>query len=487
MTAGAPRGGPPRGLPPRGGPPRGGAPRRITATPARVAAAAILADLRGGALLDGAVERRAAALDPRDRRWLQELVWGTLRRRAWLDALLADRVRGGLLRLDEEVVDLLRLGAYQLVGMTSVPPYAAIGETVELAKARAGHGAGALVNAVLRRVDRERGPDGAPPVALPDDPLERLALEQSHPVWLVARWAERWGHEATAALLRANNAEAPVVARAYGVGEAELEDALHAAGVATESPPAGAAWPAGSVRLARGSAVGAILGRDASAAAGALGRHFHVQDPASTFVTLYAAFPPGARVADVCAAPGGKALELARTAGAVYAGDRSAARLARVRANVERLGVPNVYPYAGDVLDAPLAPVDAVLVDAPCSGTGTFRRHPDARWRLKPSDVAVTGAAQREILAAAAALVRPGGLLVYSTCSIETDENDDVVDDFLARQGAAAGGAWVLEPPPAGAVPEAVLDGGRLRVLPQRHGVDGSFAARLRRAGGDAS
>lgn len=458
--------------------------RGITITPARAAAAAILADLRGGALLDGAFERRAGGLDARDRRWLQELVWGTLRRRAWLDAILADRVRGGLLRLDADVVDLLRLGAYQLLAMTSVPAYAAIGETVELAKTRAGHGAGALANAVLRRVDRERGPDGAPAVSLPNDPLERLALEQSHPLWLVTRWAERWGLETTGALLRANNGEAPVVARPYGVSAAALVEELHAAGVATEAPPAGAAWPADSVRLARGSALGGLIGREADVggpAVGtrAVGTHFHVQDPASTFVTRYTAFPAGARVADVCAAPGGKALELARSAGAVYAGDRSPARLARVRANIARLGARNVFPYAGDVLDAPLCPVDAVLVDAPCTGTGTFRRHPDARWRLKPSDVAVMSAAQHELLRAAAALVRPGGLLVYSTCSIETEENDGVVDRFLAEGGSE----WVLDPPPPGTVPDAVLDGGRLRVLPQHHGVDGAFAARMRRAG----
>ncbi|GJG88002.1 ribosomal RNA small subunit methyltransferase B [Gemmatimonadetes bacterium T265] len=458
----------------------GARPARATAvTPARAGAAAVLADLRDGVLLDAAFERRAAALDARDRRWAHELVWGTLRRRAWLDALLAERVRGGLLRLDPDVVDLLRLGAYQLLAMASVPAYAAIGETVELAKTRAGHGAGALANAVLRRVDRERGPDGVPPVALPDDPLERLALAESHPLWLVTRWAERWGLDATATLLRANNAEAPVVARPYGVSAAALVDALEAFGVVTEPPPDGAAWPADSVRLARGTAVGALLGRDAAAEGRAVGRRMHVQDPASTFVTLYAAFPPGAHAADVCAAPGGKALELARSAAAVYAGDRSPARLARVRANVARLDVPNVFPYAGDVLDAPLRAVDAVLVDAPCTGTGTFRRHPDARWRLKPSDVAVTSAAQHAILRAAAALVRPGGLLVYSTCSIEGEENDDVVDRFLA----AGAGEWTLDPPPAGTVPDAVLDRGRLRVLPQQHGVDGAFAARMRRAG----
>jgi 16S rRNA (cytosine967-C5)-methyltransferase len=179
----------------------------------------------------------------------------------------------------------------------------------------------------------------------------------------------------------------------------------------------------------------------------------------------------------VCAAPGGKALELSRTAAAVYASDRSFARLQRVLANVRRLDVRNVHPLVGDAREPAVAEVDAVLLDAPCTGTGTFRRHPDSRWRLKPSDMAVLPALQRQILRAAAAIVKPGGLLVYSTCSLEPEENDEPVDLFLREHPE-----FVLEPPPTGTVPDPVLDAGRLRVLPQRHGVDGAFAARLRRA-----
>jgi 16S rRNA (cytosine967-C5)-methyltransferase len=192
---------------------------------------------------------------------------------------------------------------------------------------------------------------------------------------------------------------------------------------------------------------------------------------------VYAAFASGSTVADLCAAPGGKALEVARTAGVVLAGDRARSRIGRVAANVRRLGAANVHPFVGDATAPAVGAVDGVLLDAPCTGTGTFRRHPDARWRLKPSDVAVMAAVQRELLRTAATAVRPGGLLVYSTCSLEPEENDGPVDAFLAAHPE-----WTLEPPPAGTVPEAALDGGRLRVLPQRHGVDGAFAARLRRA-----
>ena len=435
----------------------------------------MLADLRAGHLLDPAFERRAAGLDARDRRWLQELVYGLLRRRAWTDTVLEGRVRGGLGRLDVDLVDLLRLGVQQLVAMGSVPAYAAINQTVELAKRRHGPGAGSLANAVLRRVDRDRAEGGVaaltPPA--PADPVDRLALAYSHPHWLVARWMERWGADEAERLLAANNVEAPTVARPYGVTPDGLAAALGADGVAVEPAPAGAVWPPGSVSIGRGAAL-----TELDAFRRGL---FHVQDPASTWVTVYAAFGAGATVADLCAAPGGKGLELARTAGRVLAGDRAVSRLARVAANVRRLGAANVLPFAGDATEPPLAAgsADGVLIDVPCTGTGTYRRHPDARWRLQPSDLAVLPVQQLGILDAAARCVRPGGLLVYSTCSIEPEENDEPVDAFLAARPDFA-----VEPPPAGLVPDELLDGGRLRVLPQRHGTDGAFAARLRRRTG---
>jgi 16S rRNA (cytosine967-C5)-methyltransferase len=433
-----------------------------TITPSRITAAETLADVRGGALLDHAFDKRAAQLDPRDRRWTQELLWGMLRKRGWIDAILASRANGGLTKLDAEIVDLLRLGVYQLLEMGSVPPYAAIGQTVELAKRRHGLGASKLVNAVLRRVDRERD---ALLTETPTDPIDALALEASHPRWLVARWVARWGADETRALLAANNTEAPMIVRPWGVVREQLEAMLEADGVSVGDAP----LLADSIQLGAGTALRGL-------AAFREGRCF-VQDPAATLVVRYAAIPAGARVADLCAAPGGKAVEFARTAGEVIAADSSEARLTRVEETVERLGLETVTPIVLDAREAAsLAPCDVVLVDAPCTGTGTFRRHPDARWRLKPSDLAVMAATQRAILRAAAEAVAPGGLLIYSTCSLEPEENDAQVESFLADHPD-----WTLEPPPAGTVPASVLDAGRLRVLPQRHGTDGSFAARLRR------
>ena len=432
-------------------------------TEARVAAATICADMRGGDLLDPAFDRRTIGLDARDRRWTRELVYGMLRHRSRLDALLAARVNGGLARLDADLADLLRLGAQQLLAMGSVPAYAAIAQTVELAKRRHGIGASKLANAVLRRLDRERE---ALTFATPADPIDALALEHSHPRWLVARWVARWGAEDTARLLVANNLEAPIIVRPWHVVREQLEATLEAAGVHVTDAP----LVADSMTISAPPVGLTELGAYKQGL-------FHVQDPASTLVTKYACFASGAIVADLCAAPGGKTLELSRTAGLVISSDASASRLARVAQNVARLEAQNVELLVADARLPALDDVDGVLIDVPCTGTGTFRRHPDARWRLKMSDLAELGALQRAIIRAAATVVRPGGLLVYSTCSLEPEENDEQIESFLSEHPD-----WSLEPPPDGAVPDAVLDAGRLRVLPQRHGADGAFAARLRRA-----
>ena len=430
-------------------------------TASRAVAAEICTDLRRGEFLDQSFERRVAPLDARDRRWTRELVYGMLRHRGWIDSILSDRVRGGLVRLDPDVIDLLRLGVYQLTNMGSVPAYAAIAQTVELAKRRHGLGASKLVNAVLRRTDRERDELN---VAVSSDAVEALALKYSHPRWLVARWIERWGEQDTERLLTVNNGEAPVVIRPFGIVREQLEAMLEEVGVHVAEAP----YVRESIAIS-----GGITFTELGAFKKGL---FFVQDPAATLVTEYAAVPTGATVADLCAAPGGKALELSKTAAAVVTGDKSFGRLQRLLANQRRLETTTLYPFVGDARNPAIAPVDVVLVDVPCTGTGTFRRHPDGRWRLKVSDLAVMAALQKLIVRAASKVVKPGGLLIYSTCSLEPEENDEQVDSFLSENLN-----WILEPPPEGSVAPELLDGGRLRVLPQRHGTDGAFAARLRR------
>lgn len=431
-------------------------------TTPRIVAAGICADIRAGEMLDSSFERRTVDLDARDRRWLRELVYGMLRQRGAIDAILDQRVRNGLARVDPDLVDLMRLGVYQLLHMGSVPSYAAIAQTVELAKARHGIGASKLVNAVLRRIDRERSDLGVRP---PADPVEALAVRFSHPRWIVARWLERYGDEETHILLMKNNADAPVVIRPYGIVREQLEATLESSGVHVEDglPARDSLQITSSTSLTELGAFRQGL--------------FFVQDPASTLVTQYASIPQDAVVADLCAAPGGKALELSRVAKLVIAADKSPQRLGRLLDNRDRLEADNVLVMAADARAPAVREMDAVLIDVPCTGTGTFRRHPDARWRLRISDLSVMAALQSSILRAAATVVRPGGLLIYSTCSLEPEENDRQVEDFLSRNEG-----WKLEPPPAGVVPPDTLDGGFLRVLPQVHGSDGAFAARLRRS-----
>lgn len=440
-------------------------------TESRIAAAEILAALRGGTLLDAAFERVTTLLDPRDRRWVQELVYGLLRSRGWIDAILAPRITGGLARLDADLGDLLRLGTYQLLSMGSVPAYAAIAQTVELAKRRHGIGASKLVNAVLRRIDRERD---LPSVATPDgtaaaldrnhDLTERLAIRTSHPRWLLERWIAAWGKEATERLTAHNNSEAPIIVRPFGITRDELQEMLHERSVETIPTP----LFVDGLQLPPGVALTQL---------GAFQRgQLFVQDAGSALVVQYASIPRGDVVADLCAAPGGKTLALLQAGMRVIATDRSANRLQRLHANLERMHATDVDVREMDATAPTLEPVDAILIDVPCTGTGTFRRHPDARWRLRVSDIALLPVLQRDILAAASSCVKPGGLLIYSTCSLEREENDAVVNEFLAEDDA-----FVLEAPEAGVVPETVLDRGMLRVLPQTHGVDGAFAARLRR------
>ena len=446
-------------------------PRGALITESRIAAAEILAALRGGTLLDAAFERVTTALDPRDRRWVQELVYGLLRSRGWIDSILAPRITGGLARLDADLGDLLRLGAYQLLSMGSVPAYAAIAQTVELAKRRHGIGASKLVNAVLRRIDRERE---MPAVASPEgaaaaldrnhDATERMAVRTSHPRWLLERWFAAFGKDATARLAAHNNADAPIIVRPFGITRDELRALLLERDVQTITTP----LLDDGLQLPPGVALTQL---------GAFQRgQLWVQDAGSALVVQYAHIPRGDVAADLCAAPGGKTLALLQAGARVIASDRSAPRLQRLHANLERMHVTDVDVREMDATALTLEPVDAILVDVPCTGTGTFRRHPDARWRLRVSDIALLPVLQRDILAAASSRVKPGGLLIYSTCSLEREENDAVVNEFLADDDS-----FVLEPPPPGVVPDAVLDHGMLRVLPQDHSVDGAFAARLRR------
>lgn len=440
---------------------RGAAVRISAPTASRRAALEVLRRVRTGDLADPALDAAIRSLSERDRQWTHELVYGTLRLRGRLDHVLAGRVRGGLKRLEPDVLDVLRLGLYQLLEMNSVPAYAAISQSVELARvARAPRAAG-LVSGVLHAISR-----AVTDLNFPDperQPLDYLATWGSHPRWLLERWIARWGLESVRRLVAANNQRPELFIHPLGLASEAAADRFRDAGVDTSD-----------VQIAPGALqiLPPATARDALAAVPAV-----VQDPAAQLVTRYAQVPEGAQVLDLCAAPGGKTLALAQTAAYVAAADLSAGRLRRVRENVRRLGADaRVGIVAADARSAPFASADLVLLDVPCTGTGTLRRHPDARWRITPDDLVALAALQAEILAAAARHVRIGGWLVYATCALEPEENEVQMERFLAAH-PEFGPDPVFE-----SVDDSLLsEVGWLHVLPQDTGTDGAFAARLRR------
>lgn len=435
---------------------------RESVTATRVAALQTLRAVRAGDLADRALDRHGARLNPRDRAWTQELVYGTLRLRGRIDHMLGQLVRNGTASLEPDVLEVLRLGAYQLLEMGGVPAYAAVSQSVELVReAGAGRAAG-LVNGVLQSLQRRGAAlDFPDPEA---DPVGDLATRGSHPRWLVERWVERFGLEAARGIVEADNLRPELYVTPIGVAPDEAMARLAAAGVEAER----SSVAAHSLRIAGDSSARAAL--DAVPAA--------VQDPAAALVVRYAAIGEAATVLDVCAAPGGKAVGLAGGGALVIAADLSPGRLRRLRENVERLGlVDRVRLVVADARFPPFRPADAVLLDAPCTGTGTLRRHPDGRWRMTPDDLAALVRLQAELLESAAALVAPGGLLVYSTCSLEPEENEGRVAAFLADHPE-----FELEPEPGAVDARLLSPEGYLYVLPHRDGVDGAFAARIRRA-----
>ena len=440
-------------------------------TPSRTAALAALRSVRRGVLAGPALDHAAGRLDPRDRAWTQELVFGTLRMRGRLDHRLAACSSRPLDRIDPDILDVLRLGGYQLTEMGGVPPYAAVSQSVELARSAGGGRAAGFVNGVLQSL--RRAGDASTFPAFDDDPAGHLSTWGSHPRWLVERWLARLGPEDAGRLVEVNNRTPPLYLRVLGDVDAGRA-ALDAAGVTLEEVP-------GAPRSFRLVAGGLAEALDVAPVI--------VQDPAAGWVADFVHPPPGARIVDIAAAPGGKAMALAfgesaRRPGVVVSPDLSDVRLSRLKANIARLGraspaglggVP-VAALVADGLAPPFRAADVVLLDAPCTGSGTLRRHPDGRCRLGPGDVRTLALLQERLLQAASTLVRGGGLLVYATCSLEREENEDRVASFLEKHPD-----FELDPP-AG-VPASMLDHGMLRLLPHVHGWDGAFAARLRRTG----
>jgi 16S rRNA (cytosine967-C5)-methyltransferase len=422
----------------------------------------------GDVLLHHAQEE--AGLDDRDRRLLTELVYGTLRWRGRLDAELKTLTRRPLEKTDPFLLNLLRLSLYQLRFLDKIPAYAIINEAVALAKARERARAGGFVNAVLRSALRDKWE-----LPAPDPKPASLAAYWSHPVWLVKKWLETFGAEETTALLKASNQPAPLILRANalkGTSE-ELINLFRRHGI--EAAPA--LWSPQGIILQSPSLVSQLPGFDSGL--------FQVQSEASQLVAFLLGPQPGECVLDACAAPGGKTTHIAELMGdigEVTATDISTTGLKKITANAGRLGLRSIKTLAAD-LNKPFQRTarelhDRVLVDAPCSGLGTLRLHPEIKWQRSEKDIARLAQLQRRFLTRAASLLRPGGTLVYSTCTLTREENESVIEYFLANHQE-----FVLDEA-AEYLPEQAKSMARGRyflALPHRHNTDGFFAARLRK------
>jgi 16S rRNA (cytosine967-C5)-methyltransferase len=411
------------------------------------------------------------SLSSEDRALAHELFYGVLRHRSALDWRLAacSTRRWGQVALPVQTV--LRLGAYQLLFLDRVPPHAAVHEAVALAKVMAGEADVGFTNAVLRALERRKGELIVPDLL--DHPIDHLTAEYSHPVWLVRRWLKRFGLQRTLAMCRANNAIPPITLRVnpLRVTRERLIEVLAKEGAIAE--PCRVSPQALTLKT----------GLPAAPRAFAQG-WYYVQDEAAQLVGLATAPRPGERILDACAAPGGKSIHMAELTGdrgEIVAVDTSPERLVLVEENRRRMGIKSIRPVAADLSNpteaARLGRFDRILVDAPCTGLGVLRRHPEAKWHKTEALIVRLAAKQRAILDAVSPLLKPGGVLVYSTCSTEREENEERVEAFLR---AHAG--WTVENlqgvlPPAAA--PLITPQGYLSTLGNAFDMDHFFAARL--------
>lgn len=416
-------------------------------------------------------ELSAGRLNGPDRGLFAELVFGTLRRQGTLDHVLTGLLTQPLARLEAQALILLRLGLYQLMYLDRIPESAAVNESVNLAKQTLPRVSG-LVNAVLRNYLRHKDTVTFPdPVAAP---AASIAARHSHPAWLVKLWFSQIGETETELLAEASSRQPPLTLRANTLltSRDSLLDKFAANGI-TAVP---CRFSPHGVQVEGRHTIAGLPGFREGL--------FVVQDEASQLAGILLAPQPGERVLDTCAAPGGKATHLAQlmeNRGELLAMDVSKAKLQMIQDTAQRLGLTVIHTRAADLLQSGVLPADAfdrVLLDAPCSGLGVIRRNPEAKWRLMPEDVTRLAAIQGVLLKNALRMLRPGGVLLYSTCSTTQEENEAVVRDFLLRHPHC-----VLEnlneifPE----YRELFTEEGMFRAWPHRHGMDGFFSARIRK------
>ncbi len=411
----------------------------------------ILCRVERGAYLDRLLDVQREHIHDSDSDLLQQLVRGTLTYRAHLDHILTPYLKKSLSKQHAKLRNLLRLGVYQLQYLDRVPYYAVVSESVILARHIFGEPVAKLVNAVLRGVAENRKPAVFPD--LYSDPVEYLAITTSHPQWLVARWIKRYGVDETRALCEFDNAQPALTIRPNVLRT--TSDALHEQ-LAVEGIEAQFVAP----DLLAVSHVGSLF--QSRAYCDGL---FSVQGTGAAMVVPLLDPQPGETILDLCSAPGGKATAIAermKDRGFILATDIYPRRLEILKKNTHRLGVTCVYPLAADARYLAVNRLfDRVLVDVPCSSLGILSHHPDLRWRK--SDIHGLSRLQRALIERAADYVCPGGVLVYSTCTLEPEENEGVVEAFLSDHP----GFRITHP--------------YLQLLPHQTGNDGVFAARLQR------
>jgi 16S rRNA (cytosine967-C5)-methyltransferase len=410
-------------------------------------------------------------LDHRERPLATELVYGTIRWQKKLDWIIEQFSKRPLNNLDPWIKNILRLGIYQIFHLSSIPPWAACNETVQLAKRYSHPGAVAYVNGLLRNVIR--GKDALDYSSLGPQSAKYLAVFYSHPQWLVEKWLSRFGFEATEGLLKANNLSRSISIRTNTLKTTveELTNILRQEGI---NPQPGRYFPE-ALMLERASSI-----VDLSPFQDGL---FVVQNEASMLPALILAPRPGEIILDACAAPGGKTVQMAQLmgdVGEIIAGDVHSHRLDLIENNCRRLGITSVRTKK---IDARLWSTEGkdkfhrILVDAPCSGTGVLSRRPDARWQKKAEQIMELSLLQREILLSCADCVKPGGVLVYSTCSLEIEENQYVVKEFLSKRPDFGFSDLTSFLPTE--LMDSSIEKGCLQTYPQRHKIDGFFVARM--------
>ncbi len=447
----------------------------MNANPRQLAFLALRAVQQQGAYVDLALDRvlTQAELSDQDRRLVTELVYGSVRRLRTLDALIDQFAKQPSQRQPPNLRTILHLGLYQLRYLSQIPPAAAVDTTVELAKHNGLSGLRGVVNGLLRQYVRQAAI--ADPLHLPDDPTPRLGILHSYPDWMIEVWRAQLGDTATEQLCLWFN-RSPHIDLRINPLKTTLEAV--ASQLQTAGIPVRRVLPLPQALRLQGHP--GPIHRLPGFAAG----EWTVQDSSAQLVSHLLAPQPGATVIDACAAPGGKTTHLAELMGdqgTVWACDRTPSRLRKLQENLVRLNLHAVKTWTGDSrqLASHFAPVEQVLVDAPCSGLGTLHRHPDARWRQTPESVTELCQLQLELLSAAAACVKPSGSLVYATCTLHPEENAALVQRFLAQHPA-----WAIAPPTTNAIvaPFAVKEGW-IQVWPHEWDMDGCFMVRLQRVG----